>query len=156
MKGKIDLQRKEDAMDIDLDVTEGGEEPGEEQSNRPGSSSGSEVVIEKASFVNKLNKLLPLIGAKKIVFEKIGRSESYMRNTFDEITRQLAKNLFEIAPCTDEHAAEQNAGHEMQQLKDEFAKTMQRDTRTNFFSVLPGSWSARKNAKEFNTSINIA
>lgn len=149
-------EQKGEAMDVDLamDVVLG-EVQIEEHSKPAGSSSESEVVLEKAAFVDKFNKLLPLIGVNKIIFEKIGRSQSYMRNKLDEITRQLAKTLFEIPLCTD--AGEQNAEQEMlQQLKDEFFKTDRRDVHTQILSVLPRSWSARKVAKEFNTSVHFA
>lgn len=154
----ITAQHQEgEAMDVEMADTELGTVQIEEHSKPKGSSSESEVTKDKAVFVNKLNKLLPLIGVDKIVFEKIGRSQSYMQNKLDEITRQLAKNLFEISPCTHEHAVEQNAGQEMlQQLKDEFAKTTRRDTHAKILSALPRSWSARKMAKEFNTSMHIA
>lgn len=80
--------------------------------------------------MKELNELLPLIGVKWVDFEKMSRSQSYMRNKLDEITNGLAKILFEIPSPTYEDAAISLRSHGdaaeqeiLQQLKDEFAKS---------------------------------
>lgn len=146
-----------DPSDIEL-VKAPTEEHGEQQLKTPGTSSEAEIELDKAAFVTKLNKLLPLMGVNKIDSKKIYSATyySYKRGKLNEITRKLAKNIFEISPLTDEDTAEKNAGQEMlQQLKDEFAKTTEREAQIKILSVLPRSWSARRISNEFKISVHL-
>lgn len=113
--------------------------------------------MDKKEVVRKLNKILPLFGARTIDFDKIGRSQSYVRSKLNEITSNLAKNLFGIPESTDDTEFEKESGREMLlQLKEEFAATDDRHMHAKILSVLPRSWLAREIEKQFNTSFRLA
>lgn len=131
--------------------------PGKESTEKSftSSSSGNRDIL---AIVAKFNKILPLIGVTRIEYEKIGKSQSYVRNKLEEITSKIAKNVFDISPQTDAtNVDERNDGREMvKQLKHAFVESTDRERKIKILSVLPKSWSARKVAREFNVSVHMA
>lgn len=119
-------------------------------------ASSSTGYFNKAEFITEFNKILPLIGVDPIDLGKIKKSMSYCQHTINDIMTNLRRKLFEM-PEIDANVQEANAEEEMvNQLKSKFAESTAKDEKVRILSVLPKSWSARKIANTFNTTIHMA
>lgn len=118
-------------------------------------TSSSEIILDKPEFIDKLNKLLPLIGAKKIKSRSLN-SKQYCRKMLNNITEKLASTLFEIPVKNDKDVGAVNDDQEIiKQLKSKFAETVIKEEKIKILSILPRSWSARKMSKQFSTSVRL-
>lgn len=104
----------------------------------------SEKCIEKNELVEALTDILPKIGVPQIMPDKL-RTHVYCRKMLEEITTQIATRIFEMPTHPENMPTAQTAEDEfLQQLKDEFSKTNDKERKIKILSVLPRSWSAYK------------
>lgn len=119
-------------------------------------ASSSAGYFNKAEFINEFNKILPLIGVDPINLDNMKKSISYCQHTINDIMTNLRRKLFEM-PEIDANVQEASTEEEMvNQLKSKFAESTAKDEKVKIFSVLPKSWTARKIANTFDTTIHMA
>lgn len=132
----------------------------EQLSASPSSSISASLdeFIDKIDFINSLNEILPLIGVTPIDPDKLKKSYKYRREMFEIISSNLARKIFNVTRDLNNTAeAEVGDKNEMlDQLKNKFIESTDKDLKMKILTVLPQSWSLSKIVKEFKTTSHLA
>ena len=123
------------------------------------SSDSEDDVFLEDHELSVLNESLTIIGETPITKRKLEQNK-FINNKIRKIDSKVKQKLQYLSPdnldINREHTENQDFQEMMTQLKDKFSNTDKRSEKVKVLTLVPGSWSIRKTAEEFETTYFMA